>query len=144
MFLMYDGNYPTGRERSNDRALCSHSDPPLIYSDLRRPVRSRRGPPLMYSAWITRWTNTHKHRLRGRGRDTIIPHTVQKAVWHQRTYNNPWESSTLYHWPMVTKIIMVVSQEEDRWPCRVYLWHSYYGTTENANSWWYDYCQVDV
>src|SRR6218665_424674 len=62
------------------RPGSSHSGPPLIYSDLRRPRSSHSGPPLIYFAWTTRWTDTHKHRLRGRGRDTIIRHTVQQAV----------------------------------------------------------------
>src|SRR6218665_477392 len=62
------------REQGAMIALCSHSDPPLIYSDLRRPGSSHSGIPLIYSAWTTRWTDTPKHRLRDRGRDTIIQH----------------------------------------------------------------------
>jgi len=62
-------------EQEASIALSSHSGPTLIYSDLRRPGQ-----------WTMRWTDTHKHTLRDRGRDTIIRHTVQQAVWHQRTY----------------------------------------------------------
>src|SRR6218665_45464 len=67
-------------------ALSSHSDPPLIYfylkrpvsscssnpliySDLRRPGSSHSSPPLIYSAWTMRWdgyTQAHAERQRER------------------------------------------------------------------------------
>src|SRR6218665_1012901 len=73
------------------RPVSSHRGNPLIYSDLRRPGSSHSGPPLIYSlgqcdGWI------HKHTQRDGGRDTIIRHTVRQAVWHQK---KPWEGSTL-------------------------------------------------
>src|SRR6218665_2363153 len=129
MCLVYDGNYG---EQGAMIALSSHSDPPLIYFYLKRPVSSHSGNPLIYSD-LRRPGSSHSGPLmdgntstrRGTEGETIIRHTVRQAVWHQK---KPWEGSTLYHWPMV------VLQEEDRCPCLAYLQHSYYGTTENTNS----------
>src|SRR6218665_2659500 len=50
-------------------ALSSHSDPPLIYFYLKRPVSSCSSNPLIYSAWTMRWdgyTQAHAERQRER------------------------------------------------------------------------------
>jgi len=51
-------------------ALSSHSGPPLIYSDLRRPGSSHSGPLLIYSNLRRPGQhNTDKHTLRDRQRE---------------------------------------------------------------------------
>src|SRR6218665_1173447 len=117
MCLVYDGNYPTAIESSNDSSYFTQRPSfDLFLPKEACKFTQRQSFDLFRLKEAWKFTQRsiplgqcdgriHKHTQRDRGRDTIIRHTARQAVWHQK---KPWKGSTLYHWPMV------VSQEEDR------------------------------